>query len=90
MAELVADLARKNEAAGILVESAAKGFAPVDTGRLRASITHDADETGAVIGTNVEYAPYVELGTVYRPAKPFLTRGLLTSKAALVGLYGRR
>lgn len=37
----------------------------VDTGNLRSSITHqvDNDESTVYIGTNVEYAPYVELGT---------------------------
>ena len=37
---------------------------PVDTGNLRNSITHTVDGAGqkTYIGTNVEYAPYVELG----------------------------
>lgn len=34
----------------------------VDTGRLRNSISHTVDGEAAYIGTNVEYAPYVELG----------------------------
>ena len=37
------------------------------TGRLRNSITHktedEADGVDIIVGTNVEYAPYVELGT---------------------------
>lgn len=46
----------------------------IDTGRLRASITHNVmdDEKAVYIGTNVEYAPYVELGTSKAPAYPFL------------------
>lgn len=35
----------------------------VDTGNLRNSITHRVDDNSVYIGTNVEYAPYVELGT---------------------------
>lgn len=35
----------------------------VDTGRLRASIDHDSGENSVLIGTNVEYADYVFLGT---------------------------
>lgn len=37
----------------------------VDTGRLRNSISHTVDESepAAYIGTDVEYAAYVELGT---------------------------
>ena len=34
----------------------------MDTGRLRNSISHAVDGDAAYIGTNVEYAPYVELG----------------------------
>jgi len=35
----------------------------VDTGNLRNSITHaQRDENTEVVGTNVKYAPYVELG----------------------------
>ena len=33
------------------------------TGLLRDSITHDSDGTGMVVGTNVEYAIYNEMGT---------------------------
>ena len=44
----------------------------VDTGNLRNSITHADDGEYAYIGTNVEYAPYVELGTLRMPERPFL------------------
>jgi len=54
----------------------AKQRAPVDTGRLRASITAELVEQGktpkALVSSNVEYAPYVEFGTENRPAQPFL------------------
>ena len=61
------------EIIGGKAESYAKKLCPVDTGRLRASITHaQMDENTEVIGTNVEYAPYVELGTHKMSAKPFL------------------
>lgn len=37
----------------------------VDTGRLRNSVTHQVDmsENAVYVGTNVEYAPYIEFGT---------------------------
>lgn len=48
----------------------------VDTGRLRASISHASDDSSAYIGTNVEYAPYVELGTHKMAARPFLRNAI--------------
>lgn len=62
------------EKIGLLAEGYAQMKCPVDTGNLRASITHevDAGEKAVYIGTNVEYAPYVELGTSKMGAQPFL------------------
>lgn len=53
------------ERCGSHAEGYAKDLAPVDTGNLRNSITHQVDEaeSAVYIGTNVGYAPYVELGT---------------------------
>lgn len=53
------------EEIGLAAERFAKLATPVDTGRLRNSMTHaiSMDETAVYIGSNVEYAPYVELGT---------------------------
>lgn len=68
-------IARGLEAVGIEAESDAAAICPVDTGRLRNSITHTIDNDGkaAIIGTNVEYAPYVHNGTHDHKAQPFLT-----------------
>lgn len=61
------------EAIGLQAESYAKLLCPVDTGRLRNSITHEQeDDTTEVIGTNVEYAAYVEMGTSRMKAQPYL------------------
>lgn len=53
------------EEIGLDCEHIASENAPYDTGRLSASITHviDAGEQAVYVGTNVEYAPYQELGT---------------------------
>lgn len=70
--------AKKNglEAIGITAEGHAKRkiteYPAVDTGWLRNSIAHAVDGDAAYIGTNVEYAPYVELGTVKMKARPYL------------------
>lgn len=107
------------EAIGITAEGHAKAKCPVDTGRLRNSITHavgggsaaistyhaqygsnrnskgkrisatsknagevgfgsysgtigDKDDKTVYIGTNVEYAQFVELGTSHQKAQPYL------------------
>jgi len=51
----------------LLVTRSAKKYAPVDTGRLRASITPEVRRSGVqilgVVGSNVQYAAAVELGS---------------------------
>lgn len=49
--------------AGEVVRADAVDNCPVDTGRLKNSITSTVEGDSAVIGTNVEYAQYVEFGT---------------------------
>lgn len=64
---------RALEIIGGKAEGYAKRITPVDTGNLRNSITHaQYDEDTEIIGTNVEYAPYVELGTYRMAARPYL------------------
>ena len=47
------------EAIGLTAETYAKKETPVDTGRLRNSISHETDKEAVYIGTNVEYAAFV-------------------------------
>ena len=65
---------RALEIIGILAEKYAKALCPVGTvestgkkgyrgGTLRNSITHQVNKNEVMIGSNVEYAPFVELGT---------------------------
>lgn len=56
---------RALEKCGLTAEGYAKKLCPVDTGNLRNSISHkiNTEEPSAYIGTNIEYAAYVELGT---------------------------
>lgn len=58
-------LLRALEKIGMTAEKYAKRLCPVDTGNLRNSITHrvDEEEPAAYIGSDMEYAAYVELGT---------------------------
>lgn len=77
---------------GLLVQAAAKNFATgygggphVRSGRLRSSIstTLGKDFLGVYcdIGSNVEYAGFVELGTRYMRARPYLRPALLAGRS---------
>ena len=59
---------------GMLTTGYAQDLCPVDTGLLRDSITHayndESDhEVVLLVGTNVYYAPYVELGHRQQPGR---------------------
>lgn len=70
------DLARRAKK----VTTVAKRMCPVDTGRLRSSIVDEMGSDGeglvARIGSDVEYAAYVELGTSRMGAQPYLRPAL--------------
>lgn len=67
----------------IKVQAKASRLCPVDTGRLRSSISYDvgADAKGIVgyVGSNVEYAPYVEF------KQPFLRPALFGAGSIVTG-----
>lgn len=75
-------VARALEKAGLLAEGYAKTELEsnprrIDTGRLRNSITHmQEDEETEIIGTNVEYAPYVHYGTQRMEANEFIKNAI--------------
>lgn len=81
------DVRKALEIVGQIGEGSAKGHAPVDTGNLRRSITHELGASGlnqyVRIGTNVEYAVFQELGTRFHPAHPFLRPAFEAIKAAI-------
>lgn len=60
----------------VQIAGQAQELCPVDTGRLRASIrwmiSTDAGELVGYVGSDVDYTIYVELGTRYMDAEPFL------------------
>ncbi len=59
--------------AAMMVEREAKTNTPVDTGRLRGSIASE-EKTPLLfeVGTNVEYAAFIEFGTSKMAAQPYL------------------
>lgn len=70
--------------AGLKVEGDAKLLSPVDTGSLRGSIntsgSSNASSATAIVGTNLEYAAYVEMGTSKSKAQPYLQPALQKNK----------
>ena len=60
-------LPRAMQRIGLTMQDVAQGRVPVDTGHLKSSITHEETnsrlEYRVAVGSNVEYAPYVEYGT---------------------------
>jgi len=75
----------------LLVERSAKQFCPrlasrppknpksPHTGTARRSITHIIEKNRAIVGSNVEYFPYLEMGTYKMAAFAPLRKGLETN-----------
>lgn len=82
LGELRSDIEKALEAIGIEAQGDCKQVTPVDTGRLRNSITHivNGGEKYVAVGTNVEYARYVHQGTRRQHAQPYLTVPVQTNK----------
>lgn len=88
--------------AGVIVEAQAVRNAPVDTGRLKGSITWATmregsadgvsrpDRKGVVhIGTNVDYAQHVEYGTVKMDMQPYLRPALALHRGRIVAEFSK-
>ena len=71
---VISELRRKISLVLNLIGETAEGYAvencPVDTGRLRNSITKRTQDDSVYIGTNVEYAKYVEFNEKARHDPP--------------------
>lgn len=96
--KLQAKVERAIDAAALRCEAGAKKNCPVDTGRLRSSIHGGYPVIGGMgntytysrtVGTNVNYAWYVELGTYKMSAQPFLMPGFLIAVAKLQQQYSK-
>ena len=85
--EITERLTKNMAKAAFLVEGEAKSLCPVDTGRLRASITSRVETEDSkivgIVGTSVEYARDVEFGTVKMGNRPFLYPALEIKKGEI-------
>jgi HK97 gp10 family phage protein len=74
--------------ATLRVEGSAKKLAPVDKGVLRSSYTHEVIEDGKKVhgftGTNLSYAPAVELGTSKQSPQPHLKPAFDVNKSLII------
>lgn len=62
----------------------------VRTGNLRNSLSHADDGVSSVyVGTNVEYAPYVEFGVKGRPGRPYLKNAITKHIDEYKAIYER-
>lgn len=80
---------------GDLIAQRAAGKAPADTGRLRRSITRGNPYTTANgqaigVGTNLEYAPFQELGTKFMDPHPYLRPAIEESEKEVAVLIAKR
>lgn len=71
-----------------LCEKLAKENCPVDTGNLRASISTRMTGTQGIVYTNVDYAPYVEYGTRFQAAQPFMSKAVVMAKPLILAKFG--
>lgn len=73
-------------AAAETVSESAKSRCPVDTGRLRASISvTESDENSARVSAETDYAAYVEFGTAFMAPQPYLVPSLISDKEKVIG-----
>lgn len=57
------NLSKALNRASLVIENQARENAPIETGELRRSITHEVEGNDAYVGTMLYYAPYVHIGT---------------------------
>ena len=78
---------RALEITGMQVAGYAKKACPKDTGNLQNSIKHKVDGNSVTIGTNVEYAWWVETGTKKMPARPYLKPAVTEHTGTIKGIF---
>jgi phage gpG-like protein len=85
-------ISEKLTLAALLVERTAKqpGYCPVKTGTARRSITRLIEKRRALVGSNVEYFPFIEMGTIKMAAHAPLRRALETNMSKIKKLFGAR
>jgi HK97 gp10 family phage protein len=78
---------RAGTAAGNTIKQRAAGMAPVDSGDLARSIRAEFHGEEITVGAYVPYAGFMEYGTIYVSASPYLRPALEASTAQIVEEY---
>ena len=72
---------------GTIAQNAARNTVPVDTGKLKQSITlevvDEGEDVAAYIGSDLPYAVFVEYGTSKQPPQAFLQPAAAIAEAQL-------
>jgi HK97 gp10 family phage protein len=95
LADLEAAIDDRGREIAEILEGTAKAHCPVRTGRLQASIYATTNYVGkglleVKVGSDVEYAPYVELGTDRMAAQPFLEPALTENTSEIINILSRK
>lgn len=87
LAKLNQLIEQKLKEACVLVQDTAKQNCPVDTGRLQGSISYAVEGNEGIVGSNVEYAPYVEAGTYKMTGRHFLQKAGDSNRQKIIELF---
>lgn len=74
------------EDVGKMLKSEIQSAAPVKTGTLRDSVDYEVEPRLLRIGSDVHYAPFVELGTIYMKANPFMRRTIYSKTSEMISI----
>ena len=74
-------------AAQMIERTAKKVYVPVKTGTLKRSITHIIKKLTAFIGSNLNYATHIEMGTTKQEAQPYLLPSLMANLQKIKKLF---
>jgi len=72
-----------------IVERFTKKNAPVDTGRLRGSISSSILPLIATVSPKVNYAIFVHEGTRFITGNPFMTKGARAAQAPIIRVFNK-
>lgn len=77
-------------AAALLVHGDATRLAPVDTGRLRSSLTYITEDNAAIVGTDVEYAKKMEYGGSRQAPNGYLRPALYNNIDKINSIFSKQ